>query len=262
MSMCMIAFNMLILVLLTNIVLQDSAAKPHLAVSFFTYADFSSYYLPPISQGWYKGEFPADVPVNCPRGDIAFSIGLEMKDYDVLNRPIIIFDMSFSVGRDVGGGRKTMSNIYGYPAFSEVKTDILFLGGGIAVLIPFGSMNKNGEKKYCAGGHILLGGGIKGETSLNVKVLKNDTEVSIYENNGSITFFGVGPSFGWNTSFTTVLLNIGFQIAGPRFISIYNKPLENTTTLGELGGMYVGLSFKKNLFHCFDWHYQSSASKK
>ncbi|MFA5033023.1 MAG: hypothetical protein WC614_08390 [bacterium] len=252
---------MLILVILINIALQDIEEEaPVYSYKVFTYADFSCFYLPSISQGW-KGEvFPSDIPVNCPRKNIAISIGLEMKECDV--KPII-YDLSFSIGRDIGGGRKKMSDIYGYHAFSEVKTDVLFLGGSGAVLFPFGSISRNDEKRYCAGFHFLFGVGTQGETSLNVKVLKNDTEVSIYENKGLLGFLGVGASVGGNTPWGRALLNVGATFLSGKSINVYNEPINGTSELDmhALGGYYFGLSFNKTLSHCFDWHYQSSASK-
>jgi hypothetical protein len=243
---------MLILVTFINIVLQDTVKKVNAVKQFYVYTDVSSFYLLPMGQGWNNKnfpEFPFNVPAHCTRGNAAFSIGVEEKDTTQGTMGIAFF-----AGKDIGGGRSEMSDIYGYSAFNEIKSDVLFMGWKLIYSLPFGGRIKNGEKKYCFGCSLLWAHGVQGETSLDIKVLKNDTEVSIYKKTGKLSFMSDDIYLGRNTSFGMVLLNVGYQFAGIG-MRPYSTPLNTGAGWGALSGMSMGLSIQKDLFHLFDWHY-------
>lgn len=140
-----------------------------------------------------------------------------------------------------GSGRKDISDIYGYPAFSEVSLALVSFGTGLSILIP---CQKNFY--FETAGEIKMG---IGPYDLKIGIIRNGKEVILYEgkqeNSGPWVLDGI-ISLGYKFPFGLILLSTGVEYNRMPFPATYNNPTEYDYK-NSSWGFKVGLKARRHL---------------
>jgi hypothetical protein len=224
---------------------QDSIVKKDTA---YIGVDFSFSFLPGgiLYQGWKKG-FSQEVPVK-----LSTFIMESCLWYKGKNNPFLF---SFApIGFDIGKGRKSISPIQGYPAFSEMELKVFSIKFGGSILFSF-------KKKFLFQSTILVKMGLIGIYSLRVKVLRGKQEVILYDRTSKETPMSLGVAFsiGYSSYLGIFFVDIGIQDYLFRDPYSYSAPVEiHNKARPTFPGIYIGIRLKKTFY---EWIYFTNKNK-
>lgn len=165
----MINASVLILVILNNILSLDTTKTLDTKVDSIFAGGMFNFNIMPVSPSCNKCNFSENIPVNVSIYSAEVGVYCAWKE-----KYTQIFTLL--LGYDMIEGSKQIQNIYGYNAYSEIAVKAFSIGAGISLPYMF-------KKNFYFRGGVCIKKGIAGNYSLNVKIIRNQEEVILYERN-------------------------------------------------------------------------------
>ncbi|MFA5031730.1 MAG: hypothetical protein WC614_01805 [bacterium] len=205
------------------------------------------YYYSSIKTNMSSISFPFNISSEFPlqKAGVKFLRAMfadEDKEHSFDEITTALFSCAPSLNFYFGNSRRSISNIYGYPAFTEVSLKVASIGLGFSFLIP------------CKGNLYLEiaedPSFAVGTYDLRINIIRDGKEVNLYKGkqNSWIGFLDGIISLGYKLPFGVVLLSAEIEKGGINFPFVYNDPINNDSNHSTFDGIKIGLKIRRYAF--------------